>query len=166
MQDCEKNNIRPATRADLDIIFEMLTALVIHEGLQARFQMTRIRLETELFGENADWNCLVATDGSDLPIGLCLYTFANISRAFNTTAMIQIDDLYVDPAWRKKGVGEELVTALARIAKGRKIGRMNVLCVRDNLQGQNFYQKIGAEKRDFVDLYSIPVQKIIENAKP
>lgn len=163
MQNLEKCRIRNACMSDLDTVFEMLLELINHEGLQARFQMTRIRLEEELFGKNADWNCLIAAEKNNIPIGFCLYTFANISRAFNTSPMIQIDDLYVTPDFRKNGVGQDLIFALAEIAKEKNIGRMNVFCVKDNIQGQNFYQKIGAEKRDFVDLYSISIKKILGN---
>lgn len=154
--------IRPAEKSDLDMLFAMLKELVNHEGLVERFKMTRKRLEEELFSLNSDWHCLIATDLQDNPIGFCLYTITNINRAFNTSPMIQVDDLYVKPEWRKSGVGQNLMLHLARIAERREIGRINAWCVRDNIQGQNFYRKIGAEKRDFVDIYSIPIQNLLE----
>jgi GNAT superfamily N-acetyltransferase len=153
---------RPVKQSDLDLLFAMLKDLVNHEGLVERFKMTRKRLEEELFGLHADWYCLIATDLQDNPIGFCLYTIANINRAFNTSPMIQLDDLYVKPEWRKSRIGQNLIVHLARIAKRLKIGRINAWCVRDNLEGQNFYRKIGAEKRDFVDIYSIQIKNLLE----
>jgi GNAT superfamily N-acetyltransferase len=153
---------RLVEKSDLDLLFAMLNDLVNHEGLAERFKMTRERLEEELFGIHADWYCLIATDLQDNPIGFCLYTLANINRAFNTSPMIQVDDLYVKPEWRKSGIGQNLLLHLARIAKNRKIGRINAWCVCDNIQGQNFYRKIAAEKRDFVDIYSMQVGNLLK----
>jgi hypothetical protein len=52
--------IRAIKKADLDPLFTMLVDLVKHEGLYDHFKMTRQRLENELFGNNADWYCLIA----------------------------------------------------------------------------------------------------------
>lgn len=161
--DTFEYTIKSVSVSDLDQLFIMLVDLVKHEGLFERFKLTRERLENELFGINADWNCLVATEASDKLIGFCLYTFANINRAFNFSPMVQIDDLYVSPAYRNAKIGHNLIYQLALIAKSKNIGRLNVWCVKDNEQGQNFYQKIGAEKRDFIDVYSIQVAELLMN---
>lgn len=153
--------IRTVRATDLDQLFSMLVDLVKHEGSFERFKLTRGRLENELFGIHADWNCLVAIDSCDRLLGFCLYTFANINRAFNLSPMIQVDDLYVDPEFRNAKIGFNLIYQLALIAKSKNIGRLNVWCMKDNVQGQNFYQKIGAEKRDFVDVYSIQVANLL-----
>jgi len=153
--------IKPVSKSHLDELFFMLVDLVKHEGLYDRFKLTRERLEDELFGINADWNCLVATDVGDKLVGFCLYTFANINRAFNVSPMIQIDDLYVSPLHRKAKIGHHLIHELATIAKSKNIARLNVWCVKDNEQGQNFYKKIGAEKRDGIDVFSIQVSAIV-----
>ena len=156
-----KYSIRTVRVVDLDQLFSMLVDLVKHEGTFERFKLTRERLEKELFGNNADWNCLVAADPHERLLGFCLYTFANINRAFNLTPMIQVDDLYVSPESRNAKIGFNLIYQLAFLAKNKNIGRLNVWCMKDNQQGQNFYQKIGAEKRDFIDVYSIEVMNLL-----
>lgn len=154
--------IRPVRSADLDQLYSMLVELVKYEGLYERFKLTRGRLDHELFGEHADWHCLVAAQNKENVIGFCLYTFANINRAFNISPMIQIDDLYVSPEYRKQNIGQNLIHQLALVAKSKNISRLNAWCVKDNVQGQNFYKKIGAEKRDFVDIYSIPIAQFLQ----
>jgi ribosomal protein S18 acetylase RimI-like enzyme len=157
----KRYKIRPIFKEDLDSVFTMLVDLVKHEGIIKRFQLTKERLNDELFGVNADWNCLVAADPCESVIGFCFYSFANINRAFNLSSMIQIDDIYVSPLYRNSGVGNRLLQELALIAKSRGILRFNVWCVKDNEQGQKFYQKIGGEKLDFVDVYAIQVTKLL-----
>lgn len=157
--------IRTVRVADLDKLFIMLVDLVKHEGSFERFKLTRERLENELFGINADWNCLVAADRHERLLGFCLYTFANINRAFNLSPMIQVDDLYISPEFRNAKIGFNLIYQLALIAQNKNIGRLNVWCMKDNIQGQNFYQKIGAEKRNFIDVYSIQVTNLLTGSE-
>ncbi|MBA2651777.1 MAG: GNAT family N-acetyltransferase [Tatlockia sp.] len=157
-----KYKVRAVAVADLDKLYNMLLDLVKHEGLYERFKLTRERLESELFANNADWNCLVAADNQDILLGFCLYTFANINRAFNLSPMIQVDDLYISPLYRGAEIGQNLLYHLALIAESKNIGRLNIWCVKDNESGQNFYSKIGAEKRDFIDVFSIQVDKLLE----
>ncbi|MBA2710342.1 MAG: GNAT family N-acetyltransferase [Tatlockia sp.] len=57
--------------------------------------------------------------------------------------------------YRRSKIGRELLIKVAIIAKPNNIGRLNVWCVKDNNIGQNFYKKIGAEKWDHIDIYSI-----------
>ena len=139
--------------------------LVKHEGIYERFKMTRTRLENELFGENADWNCLVATNKLNKLMGFCFYTFANINRAFNTQPMIQVDDLYVNPSYRKMGIAYQLLRELALIAKTKGIGRLNIWCVKNNDLGQYFYNRVGATKVDFIDVYSMQIQQLLEHSE-
>lgn len=163
----ERNNryeIRSVIKADLDQLFTMLLDLAQHEGLSERFKFTRERLEDELFGISADWNCLVATDLHGKLVGFCFYSFANINRVFNISPLIQIDDLYVSPEYRNAKVGYNLIYQLALIAKRKNIARFNVWCVKDNEQGQKFYQQIGGNKLDFIDVYDIQVTQLLAGA--
>jgi len=158
----ENHTTRPAKKEDLNALLAMLTDLVRHEGLEDRFQMTNERLETELFGEHADWHGLVATDLQDAPVGFCLYSRININRSFNNSPLLQMDHLYVKPEWRKSGIGQSLLLHLAQVAKEQGVGRINAWCMKGNEQGQNFYRKIKAEKRDFVDIYSLQINNFLE----
>lgn len=77
--------------------------------------------------------------------------------------MIQIDDFYVKPQVRKLKIGHNLIEHLCLIAEKKNIGRLNVWCIKDNIIGQNFYQKIGAQKRDRIDVYSLQVIDFLKN---
>ncbi len=164
----EINNIKYAIRTvrttDLEQLFNMLIDLVKYEGSFKNFKLTKERLENELFGINADWHCLVAADPYEQVLGFCFFTFANINGAFNLSPMIQVDHLYVSPEFRNAKIGFNLLYQLTLIAKSRNIGRLNVWCMKDNLPAHDFYQKVGAEKRDFIDVYSIQATNLSESA--
>lgn len=161
--DHNKYVIRPAVVKDLDQLFKMLVDLVKYEGLYENFKLTRERLENELFGAQADWNCLVVATLQEELIGFCLYSFTNTDRAFNLTPSIHIDDLYVSPNYRNKKIGQKLLSQLALIAENHHISRFNLLCVKDNKIGQNFYQKIGGDRLELLDYYKIHVDKLINS---
>ncbi len=133
----KNHRIRPVKIDDLDQLFTMLLELVKHEGTFERFKLTRTRLKDELFGCDADWNCLVATNNHEKMIGFCLYTFANINRAFNLSPLIHVDDLYLSSEYRNLGIAQNFFYQLTLIAKDKNIGRLNVWCVKDNELGQN-----------------------------
>lgn len=155
--------IRSVRPEELDQLFYMLVELVKEEDSFKRFKLTREQLEEELFRINADWHCLVAANLNEGLLGFCLYTYCNINRAFNNSSMIQIDDFYVKPQVRKLKIGHNLIEHLCLIAEKKNIGRLNVWCIKDNIIGQNFYQKIGAQKRDRIDVYSLQVIDFLKN---
>lgn len=159
-----KSMIRPALAMDLDQLFTMLNDLAHHEGLTDHFKLTKTRLEQELFGMNADWNCLVATDSLENVMGFCFYTYTSINRVYNPSPMIQIDDLYIAPNYRKAKIGHKLIHELAVIAQNNNISCFNVWCVKGNEQGQKFYQKLGGEKLDYIDVYVMEVSKLLDQA--
>ena len=140
----EEITIRSIQHKDLEEVFSMLLELVEHENMMDRFTMTREVLEKDLFEAYADWQGLVAVDEKDRPVGLLLYSIANLFRAYNQGAMIQIDELYVRPVFRKQGIGEALLMKLAAIATQKNIQRIYVWCIKENEQGKKFYEKMGA----------------------
>lgn len=61
---------------------------------------------------------------------------------------IWIEDLFVLPEYRKKGVGKKLIVEITKIAKERKCGRVDWNCLNWNEPGLQFYKKIGAKACD------------------
>jgi GNAT superfamily N-acetyltransferase len=153
--------VRSVRKADLDQLFSLLKELMEYDGLVDSFIMTRERLDAEFFGAKADWNSLVAADDMGKMTGFLTYTFANIHRANQTSPMLHIDDLYVRPEYRKTKIAYQLIQRLAKIAESKNIHRINVWCMRNNSLGQHFYQSIGCQKLDYVDVFSVPVQRLL-----
>ena len=57
---------------------------------------------------------------------------------------IYLEDLFVQPEYRSKGVGKALLVALAKIARDRKCGRLEWSVLDWNQPAIDFYQRIGA----------------------
>jgi GNAT superfamily N-acetyltransferase len=78
--------------------------------------------------------------------------------------MIQIDNLYIKSAFRKTGVGQQLLYELEWIAEQKNIRRIYVWCLKDNLHGKNFYEKMGAKNLDFFFVYKFFSEELLLNA--
>ena len=147
-----KYTIRSIEVQDLPQAFNMLKDLIHLENIGRPLTMTLELMGQELFAPNATWHGLVAAKDTEI-IGLCLYSIANTSRPLNPTPLIQIDDLYVHPNFRRQTIGEKLIEALTKIAHQSGISRIELWCVKNNDTGQNFYQKMGAQKLSHIDVY-------------
>jgi ribosomal protein S18 acetylase RimI-like enzyme len=157
-------DIRKINSEDIEQVFTLLIALARHEKIEDRFKLTKEKMRLDLFGPEADWHCFVVTTTSNEIIGFCLFSFANINRSFNHTPLIHIDDIFIKAKYRKYGLGKKLLEAIALVAKNNGIDRIELWCIKDNFLGQAFYQRLGARKLDFLDVYSLDVPALLGEA--
>jgi GNAT superfamily N-acetyltransferase len=101
---------------------------------------------------------LIARDGdSGAPIG-----FATIFWSWSTTAAARIatmNDLYVAPAGRGKGVADDLIRACLERCRERGAARLEWQTAADNLRAQAVYDRVGGQRSQWVD-YSLPAVKL------
>ena len=79
--------------------------------------------------------------------------FAVFYQTFSTVLGkrgLHLDDLYISPKWRGKGLGTALLRRLAAIAVQRGCGRFEWWCMKDNAPALEFYDRIGALRHDEV----------------
>ncbi|MBS0290820.1 MAG: GNAT family N-acetyltransferase [Proteobacteria bacterium] len=153
--------IRRIKEDEVKDLFKLLIELAQHEKIDDRLKITSDKMATALFGSNADWHCLVAVTSENEIIGFSLFTFANINRAFNLTPLLHIDDIFVKSSYRQLGIAKHLLVQMAEIANLQGIERIELWCIKDNVLGQAFYQRLGARKLDFLDVYQLEVQELI-----
>ena len=89
---------------------------------------------------------IVAEDKAGELLGLVHYVLHPTTGSLTDICYMQ--DVYVDPAQRRKGIARKLVEHLARHAKQEKWGRMYWLAEADNESAQHLYKDIGV-KLDF-----------------
>ena len=113
---------------------------------------TEDSLRETLLGDNPPAEVIFAYH-EDTPVGFALF-FHNYST-FLAQRGLYLEDLFVLPEARGKGVGYALLSELARIALSRDCGRMEWAVLKWNQLAIDFYQRIGAEPLHDWDVYRI-----------
>ena len=134
-------HIRPASRADVPLILELIRALADYEKLAHACVATEQRLAETLFGDKPYAETLIA-EWNGVPAGFALY-FHNYST-FLAQPGIYLEDLFVQPELRGRGIGKALLVKLARIAEKRACGRLEWSVLDWNEPSIGFYKKLGA----------------------
>ena len=133
--------ISPATPGDVPLIVSLIRELAAYERLPDEAVATERMLAEALFGERPAAHALVARVAADT-VGFALYFF-NFSTFIGRPGLY-LEDLYVRPAWRGRGVGRALLTALAQVARDRECRRMEWAVLDWNEPAIRFYQSLGA----------------------
>lgn len=133
--------IRPAQPRDVPVILRLIRALAEYERLLDQVSATEAALHESLFGARPYAEALLAWRG-DEAAGFALY-FHNYST-FLAKPGIYLEDLFVQPAHRKHGIGKALLAELARIAVARGCGRLEWAVLDWNAPAIAFYESLGA----------------------
>jgi GNAT superfamily N-acetyltransferase len=137
--------VRPAARADVPLILAMIRELAEFERSLHEVQATEELLTQNLFADQPAVFCHIAeVDGE--AVGFALW-FINFSTWVGKHG-IYLDDLYVRPATRGKGVGRALLATLARICIERGYDRLDWWVLDWNEKAIGFYRSIGAVGMD------------------
>lgn len=135
-------HIEPATEQDVPLILQFIKELAEYEQLAHACVATEHDLRTQLFGTAPIAHTVIAYAGNE-PAGFALYFF-NFST-FLARPGLYLEDLYVTPAWRKRGIGRALLAYLARVASDHGCGRMEWSVLNWNEPAIRVYRGIGAE---------------------
>jgi len=137
--------IREATPADVPVILELIRGLADYEKLSHQVTATEEKLRATLFGERPVADVLLARTSGECT-GFALF-FPNYST-FLAKPGIFLEDLYVKPAWRGKGIGRALLSRVAAIARERGCGRLEWEVLDWNEPSIGFYKSLGAIPMD------------------
>lgn len=149
-------NIRYADKSDVPIIFSLIKKLAEYEKLSDKVLTTEEKLEGSIFGNEKFVEILIAEfDGK--AVGYALF-FKNYST-FLGKAGIYLEDLFVLPDYRGKGIGKSLLKKVISIAKERDYGRVEWSVLDWNEPAIEFYQKIGAESLEEWKIFRLTSDK-------
>jgi GNAT superfamily N-acetyltransferase len=138
----ERLRIRPATEADVPLVLAFIRELADYERLSHIVVATEAGLQRALFGERPAAEVLFGeVDGE--AAGFALF-FQNFST-FAGKPGLYLEDLFVRPSFRRKGVGTALLVRLAQIAIERDCARMEWAVLDWNEMAKRVYRAIGAE---------------------
>ncbi len=137
--------IRPATAADVPLILAFIRDLAIYEKLLHEVVATEDALRRTLFGDQPGAQVVIA-EADGRPAGFALY-FYNYST-FLAKPGLYLEDLFVQPEFRGRGIGKALLLHLAKLANARGCGRMEWSVLDWNEPAKGFYRKLGAVPLD------------------
>jgi GNAT superfamily N-acetyltransferase len=135
--------IVPATANDSAVILRMIKGLAEYEKLSDRVTATETSLREQLFGAAPAAEVCLAFVG-DQPVG-----FAVFHGTFSTFACrpgLYLEDVFVEPQWRRRGIGHRLLAHVASIGAARGCHSMNWAVLPWNEPAIQFYRRLGAEK--------------------
>lgn len=144
MEDRAGLRLRAATADDAPLLLELIRALARYERLEHEVVATEAGLREHLFGPRRYAEAMIAEwDGE--PAGFALY-FHNYST-FLARPGLYLEDLFVKPELRGRGIGRRLLVELARLAVERGCGRLEWAVLDWNEPARRFYRSLGAEAR-------------------
>ncbi|MGH7711675.1 MAG: GNAT family N-acetyltransferase [Gemmatimonadaceae bacterium] len=144
--------IHDATPDDLPTINRMIHGLAEYERLAHECYATEEKLRRTLFGEPRYAECIIARNRTEA-VGFALF-FHNYST-FEARPGLYLEDLFVLPEHRGRGVGKELLRHLARLAVARDCARFEWAVLDWNEPAIKFYQSLGARPLDDWTVYRL-----------
>jgi GNAT superfamily N-acetyltransferase len=148
----EPLRIVPATERDVPLILSFIRKLAEYEKLAHQVIATEELLREQLFGSRPMAEVILA-HWNDEPAGFALF-FHNFST-FLARPGIYLEDLFVDPPHRGKGIGKALLARLARLAVERECGRFEWAVLDWNQPAIDFYRSLGATPLDDWTLFRV-----------
>ncbi len=152
--------IRFAVEADVPLVLKFIKELAAYENLLSEVTATEEVLRESLFERKAAEVIIGEYDG--VPVGFALF-FHNFSTFLGRPG-IYLEDLYIKPELRGKGLGKVMLSFLAKLALERKCGRLEWWCLDWNEPSVRFYKNLGAVPMDDWTVYRICNQTLEELA--
>ena len=141
-------SIRPATPADAALILDFIHRLAEYEHALSPALATEVVLATEAdllrhgFGPEPKYRCLIA-EWDAKPAGFALFHY-NFST-WRGRPGLYLEDLFVFPEMRGKGIGKALLQRLAQIAVEERCYGLRWMVLEGNDSALKFYETLGAE---------------------
>jgi GNAT superfamily N-acetyltransferase len=137
--------IRPATKDDAYLLKTLIHELAEYDKLEAETIITEEDVLRDGFGEHPKFRALIAEwDGQVAGYAL----FFEFYSSFQGRAGLFLEDIFVRPPLRKKGIGTELLAAVAKVAWDEEYFCLRWEVLDWNKPAIEFYQRLGA---DFLD---------------
>jgi GNAT superfamily N-acetyltransferase len=137
--------IRTAAEDDLDTLVQLIHDLARFEQSPDSVRIDRGLLHAALFGDSPTVFAHVAGEGGDI-LGMAIW-FLNFSTWTGRNG-IYLEDLYVRPEARGRGIGRSLIAELASIAHRSGYSRVEWSVLDWNEAALRFYRSLGAEQMD------------------
>ena len=132
--------LRAATPADAATVLELIRALAVYERQPDAVEVDAATLAAQLAAQPPPFECLLAElDGRTAGFALFFHTYST----WRGRRGIWLEDLFVVPEARRRGVGEALLRRVAALAQGRGCARFEWSVLDWNTEAIEFYERLG-----------------------
>lgn len=154
-------SIRAVREPEVELVLEFIRELAQYERLADQVTATRADIHAALFGPRPYAEAVFACiDGE--PCGFALF-FHNFSTFLGKPGLY-LEDLYVRPAARGRGLGSQMLAWLARLALERGCGRFEWAVLDWNEPALKVYRGLGARAADEWTIYRVTGAALVELA--
>ena len=151
--------IKRATPADASSLIRLIIGLAEYEHLSPPDAEAQDRLIKDGFGKNPKFEAWLAwIPGSEEPVGYAF--FFETYSSFLARPTLFLEDIFVLPEHRHRGIGKALLRHCVQIAQDRACGRMEWICLDWNQKAQQVYEGMGARRMSEWWLYRMDQRSI------
>lgn len=154
-------NIRIATEKDVTSILGFINELANYENMSSDVVATEELLKENIFEKKLAEVLISEYEGKAVGFALFFHNFST----FLGKGGIYLEDLYIQPQMRNKGIGKTLLSHLAKLAVERDCGRLEWSCLDWNEPSIAFYKERGATPMDEWTVYRVTGEKLNDLAK-
>jgi GNAT superfamily N-acetyltransferase len=134
--------IRPAIGDDAATILDLIRALAIYEREPYAVTATEADILRDGFGATPKFRCVIAEwDGQAAGFAFWFYNYST----WQGQPGLYLEDLFVKPEFRGKGIGKALLLHLAKVASDENCGRFEWSVLDWNTPAIEFYESLGAK---------------------
>lgn len=144
--------IDPATERDVPVILRLIKGLAEYERLAHEVVATEEGLRESLFGARRVAEVVLGYAGEE---AVAFAVFFHNYSTFLGRPGIYLEDLFVVPQWRRRGLGTQLLAYVAHEAVARKCGRLEWSVLDWNEPAIGFYKKLGARAMNEWTVYRV-----------
>lgn len=137
--------IHRARRDELPLVLSFIGELAAHQKLTRELTATEAMIESALFCDSPRLFCEIAEwEGTPAGFAFWYLNFSTFAGRFG----IYLEDLFVRPQFRRKGIGEALLAHLAKECVENGWGRLQWAVLDSNTPSIKFYKSLGATMMD------------------
>ena len=137
-------SIQPATAADVGDLYAMIRGLAEYERLTHLLVGTEEMLAASLFGERPCAEAIIAREDGQSREAAGFALFFHTFSTFLARPGLWLEDLFVYPRFRGRGIGHALISRVGAIARERGCGRFEWAVLDWNTDAIAFYENLGA----------------------
>ena len=144
--------IRPVTPEDMEVLANLVRELAVYEKLEQHAKGTPDDFRRNLFGPRPSAEAVLVELAGE-PVGFALW-FTTFST-FRGQPCLYLEDVFVRPAYRGRGIGKALLAVLARLVTERGCGKLEWSVLNWNEPAIGFYRSLGARPMDEWTVYRL-----------